>query len=478
MEISREAIYLHNGISIFYVNDAAIKLFGVESATQLLGRSAVELYHPDFRSIIQQRINQLLAGEEVPIIEALALRRDGSTRDVEIRASYLKEQGTPIILVLLQDLTDLNRAERTLQESEERFKAIAESSCRGIGIVEIPEWRFIYANDAALQCFGYSKDDLPVLPTQDLYWNQRDREKILKDLSENIKVWDYEIKLKKKDGSVFWASVFIRPIPFNGKHALLCSFIDITHRKQAGDVVNRYAAEVAAANQNIEAFAYSITHDLRNPLHSILACAEVLKDIISLKDESSLKALDYITGSVERMGVVIADLIALTKIANRELHCTTCNVSEMAKSIIEELKLLNPTREVECIIEPGLITAADEGLLWTLLQNILFNAWKFIPRKPGSRIEVGKQVRDNAVFYFIHDTITGFDAQKVSQLFKTFHHINSEAEYSGSNIGMAIVKNIVEKHGGKLLVEAEANKGVTFYFSLGREAGKAGTAGI
>lgn len=251
----------------------------------------------------------------------------------------------------------------------------------------------------------------------------------------------------------------------------------LKHNRQALAIINeleetkkkldRQTADLSATNHNLEAFVYSVSHDLKNPVQAVRGCCEILKEGIKSENEEMQEALAHALPSTERMGLVINDLMSLSKIASRELKFIACNLSQMAESIVEELRLLDPERKVQCIIEPGLIASADDGLIWILLQNLISNAWKYTSQKTDARIEFGKMTRDGSTFYFVRDNGVGFDMANAPVLFRLFQRLHTSREYPGTGIGLAIVKRIIERHGGTIWAEAEKDKGATFIFELG-----------
>ena len=209
-----------------------------------------------------------------------------------------------------------------------------------------------------------------------------------------------------------------------------------------------------------------MSHYLRNPLHSILASSDILRTAVGPGDNDCIKALDNIASSTERMAQVISDLMTLSRITKQEVHRGEINLSEIVRTIIEELKTLDPGRAVACVVEPSLFADADDGLMRILLENLIHNAWKFSSRKADARIEFGMPGSQPPV-YFVRDNGVGFDMAVVDRLFEPFHRLHLRHEYSGTGIGLTIVKRIVEKHYGAVWAESGKNKGATFYFRLG-----------
>ena len=226
-------------------------------------------------------------------------------------------------------------------------------------------------------------------------------------------------------------------------------------------------AELTASNAELKAFSYSVAHDLRNPLHSIMGCSEVLAlDCGTKLDDDGKRALESIGRSAERMSQVIDDLLALSKITQRELHREAVDLSEIVRKFCEELKTSAPHRAVEFAIQPGLIANADAGLMRIIFENLIRNAWKFTSTQAHTRIEFGSTNENGSTTYFVRDNGVGFDMMYADRLFKPFVRLHSDSEFKGTGIGLATVKRIVDKHGGEVWAEGEKNKGATVYFRI------------
>ena len=225
--------------------------------------------------------------------------------------------------------------------------------------------------------------------------------------------------------------------------------------------------ELTVANKELETFTYSVAHDLRNPLQSILSWSEIISNDLGDKlEEVDRLAFGHILQATEEMSRVIAGLLALSHIAKLELHRKDINLSHIARKIVEGLKTSDAQRSVDCIIDPGLTVSADPELVHVLLENLLGNAWKFTAKRPKARIEFGAIRNADSTIYFIRDNGAGFNMAHSENLFKPFYRLHPKKEFNGSGIGLAIVKRIVDKHGGAVWAESGKDNGATFYFRL------------
>jgi light-regulated signal transduction histidine kinase (bacteriophytochrome) len=225
--------------------------------------------------------------------------------------------------------------------------------------------------------------------------------------------------------------------------------------------------QVEAANKELEAFSYSVSHDLRAPLRSIDGFSQALiEDCAGQLDAAALHSLDRIRAATQRMAQLIDDLLNLARVTRAEMRDEIVDLGAMAKVILGELQSADPARRVECVVGADVMGHGDSRLLRVVLENLLGNAWKFTMNKPQSRIEVGVAHRDGSPVYFVRDDGPGFDMAYVDKLFGTFQRLHAVTEFPGTGIGLASVRRIVHRHGGRTWAEGEIGKGATFSFTL------------
>ncbi len=227
-------------------------------------------------------------------------------------------------------------------------------------------------------------------------------------------------------------------------------------------------AQLNAANKELEAFSYSVSHDLRTPLRSIEGFSQVLLDDNSDKlDAESLGYLQRIRAATQRMGQLIDDLLNLAHITRTPMQYEIVNISALAEDIVTELRALEPARSVQIDIQSDLIAQGDPTLLRALLENLLGNAWKFTGKTEAAQIELGRAVQTKTEqTFFIRDNGAGFDMTYVGSLFGAFQRLHNSSEFSGTGIGLATAQRIVSRHGGRIYGEGAVGKGAVFYFAL------------
>jgi len=222
-----------------------------------------------------------------------------------------------------------------------------------------------------------------------------------------------------------------------------------------------------ASNKELEAFSYSISHDLQAPLRSISSFSDFLyQESHDKLDEKSKDYLNRIINASKRMGVLIEGILLLSRISRKQMTKESVNLSDIATTITDELKQAQPDRHIQLNIEPSVFANGDKSLLMVALQNLLNNAWKFTRNTEKPRIDFGVVQKNNQDTYFVSDNGVGFDPKYSDRLFTPFFRLHSAQEFEGTGIGLATVQRIIIRHGGKIWAQSEINKGCTFYFSL------------
>jgi signal transduction histidine kinase len=225
--------------------------------------------------------------------------------------------------------------------------------------------------------------------------------------------------------------------------------------------------DLVSANQELEAFSYSVSHDLRGPLDAIIGFSYVLlSGHANRLDANGQESLKSIRASARRMSELIDDLLNLSRVSTSTMHREKIDLSAFARSIMEELCRAAPERQVEFIAPVSAEAFADSRLIRIVMDNLLRNSWKYTSHHERARIEFGQQEKNGRVVYFVKDDGSGFDPRASERLFQPFQRLHSSAEFPGNGIGLATVRRIVQRHGGDVWAEAQVEKGATFYFTL------------
>ncbi|MFX1519650.1 MAG: ATP-binding protein [Promethearchaeota archaeon] len=233
------------------------------------------------------------------------------------------------------------------------------------------------------------------------------------------------------------------------------------------NLVEQRTLELEAINKELEAFSYSVSHDLRAPLRSIDGFSQaLLEDYADVLDAEGKMYLERIRAASKRMAELIHELLELSKVSRSEMTREQVNLSELAQIVMSELQETQQKRQIDVIITPGLIANGDVGLLRLVLENLLGNAWKFTGKKPTAKIEFGVTEQEGKRVFFVRDNGAGFDMAFADKLFGAFQRLHHPDEFQGIGIGLATVKRIIHRHGGRVWAEGEAEKGATFYFTF------------
>jgi signal transduction histidine kinase len=254
----------------------------------------------------------------------------------------------------------------------------------------------------------------------------------------------------------------------------------LEHRRLFAEVqglnraLERNLSEVRVLNDELGAFAYSVSHDLRAPLRSIDGFSQILlEDKGPVLGEDGRSHLDRVRAAAARMGNLIDDMLLLSRLTRDDMRPRSVDLSALARVVVDELRAREPERKVEFVSNGALPANGDERLLRIALTNLIGNSWKFTrPREPA-HITFGGETRDGQATFFVRDDGVGFDMRYAQKLFGAFQRLHGTKDFEGSGIGLATVQRIIHRHGGRVWAESEVGKGTTFYFTLSADVVKA-----
>jgi light-regulated signal transduction histidine kinase (bacteriophytochrome) len=233
------------------------------------------------------------------------------------------------------------------------------------------------------------------------------------------------------------------------------------------ELVTIRTADLEASNKELESYSYSIAHDLRAPLRSIVSFSQILQE--DTKDKLTSEDLDNlhrVISAGKRMSRLIDDILELSRITRTELHYGTVNLSKLAHEILYRLRHAHPEKQAQWTVHDNLVVNGDARLLEVALQNLIENAWKYTRDISPAQIEIGSEYIQGETAYFVKDNGVGFNMAHANKLFKPFHRLHTPQEFEGTGIGLATVQRIIQRHGGRVWSQSEKNKGATFYFTL------------
>jgi PAS domain S-box-containing protein len=381
---------------------------------------------------------------------------------------------------------DTNERERL---EEARYRGLYDSSIDGIASATM-DGHIIECNQAFSNMFGYSKDEVTQMNYLDFIPGKW-RDIVARIISEQILPRGFsdvlEIEGSKKEGLIFPASARIWVIKDeDDKPSRMWVLVrDITERKklegklksyteklkrldeERAEELRRKTVELEVLNKELEAFSYSVSHDLRAPLRSIDGFSKaLLDDYIEVLDAEGRDYLQRVRKATKRMAEIIDELLALSRVTRTEMHREKVDLSKMVQEVLTELQESQPERQVDLIVAPELVADGDPRLLNLVFDNLLGNAWKFTGNKSNAEIEFGLTWKGIDRVFFVRDNGAGFNMEYANKLFGAFQRLHSPEEFPGVGVGLATVKRIINRHGGRVWAEAEVGKGATFYFTL------------
>ncbi|PYX93092.1 MAG: PAS domain-containing sensor histidine kinase, partial [Acidobacteria bacterium] len=405
-------------------------------------------------------------------VQLAGKRKDGSEFPLNLSLSALKIGAETLFLAALQDLSQHSRGEEALRRSEERFRLMVENVQDYAILMLDPQGYVISWNTGAERIKGYRADEIVgqhfsrFYPAEDIVRGKPEYELAVAAEQGHFEDEGWRVR---KDGSRLWANVMITAL--RDESGKLRGFgkvtRDMTERKKIEEEVRIRNAQLEAANKELEAFSYSVSHDLRAPLRAIDGFSlAVLEDYQDKIDAEGRAHLERIRAAAGRMGQLIDDMLQLARIARAEMVRDKVNLSRLAQEIASQLQASEPKRQTTFVIQPGLMVEGDRALLRVVLQNLLDNAWKFTGHQLHARIEFGIQKQDSGQVYFVRDNGAGFEMQYANKLFGVFQRLHRQSEFTGTGVGLATVQRIIHRHGGRIWAEGATGQGATFYFVL------------
>lgn len=373
---------------------------------------------------------------------------------------------------LASEVAERKRSEAAVRQEASRAAAIMEAAFDAI-IVTDESGRIVGTNPAAARTFGFLRDEVVGRSLVEVIGPPALRRRYLEGLDAGAEDEAIgrrvEITAMRNDGSEFPAEVALVRTRSQGEVVFVWYLRDITERRQAAEAaMHRRAKEAAeSANAELEAFSYSVAHDLRAPLRAISGFSSLLvEDYADGLDATAKEHLGRITSGAERMGQLIDALLALAQLSRTEPRREPVDLSELARRVVDELRSNQPARHVDFVAEDGLVARVDPRLAHALLTNLLGNAWKFTGKVDAPRITFGVESVAGRSSYFVRDNGAGFDMAHAAQLFAPFRRLHTADEFEGTGIGLATVQRIVHRHGGRIWAEGTKAVGATFHFTL------------
>lgn len=371
---------------------------------------------------------------------------------------------------------EIEGRKRVEEDLRKLFNAVEQSSCSVV--ITDTKGSIEYVNPKFCRVTGYVPAEVIGQNPRILKSGEQPSEeyKCLWDTITAGGEWQGEFHNKKKNGEFYWEYVSISPV--RNDEGVITHFVaikeDITEHKRVEDELREQrnqleslTSQLTASNKELEAFCYSVSHDLRAPLRSINGFSKALMENCSDRlDSQDKNHLHRVMAASKYMGQLIDDLLNLSRITRSAMHWKRCDMSAITETIAAKLKESEPERQVEFVIAKGLLVDGDPDLMRIALENLLSNAWKFTGKRPRAKVEFGVTEDNGKPVYFVRDNGAGFDMNFVNKLFGAFQRLHSITEFEGTGIGLATVQRIIHRHGGQIWAEGAVDKGATFHFTM------------
>jgi len=476
--------------------------------------------HPNDKEMVYKALNQYMAGK-IPAyaVEHRLLCKDGSYKWIHDRGKIMvrDKDGKPLrFLGTHTDISEWKTVQEEVKKIGKHYQALIEKAPDGIVLIGI-EGNFKYISPSARKMFGYS-------PTEDITghpdeFTHPDDLPLVLSLLDNLiqdpsQVPTLQYRFRDKDGQWKWVESTFSNLLFDSSvEAIVINFRDITDRKLADEEISklnqeleqkvidrtnelekrsrelidneaallnlvedlnlkseelqRSTAQLEVTNKELEAFSYSVSHDLRAPLRAISGFVSILmEDYEKVLDAEGKRICNIIHSNAIKMGQLIDDLLSFSRLIRSELHHSKVNMDSLVKGVISDFETNHDLSKKKLIVQDLPESFGDANLLKQVWTNLISNAIKYSSKNENAQITIGSYPEKNEVVYYITDNGVGFDMEYVHKLFGVFHRLHSVNEFEGTGVGLAIVQRIINRHQGRVWAEGEIGKGASFYFSL------------
>lgn len=463
-----------------HINDTSLRWLGYAREDLVGKKRFVDIVTPKDLSRAFENFGKLRRGELLTNVEYHMVRKDGSTFPVSINVLPVLDENGKFVLnrTTMFDVSALHAARTKLEDTLTFLDAIIENIPSMLFVKDAATLRYVRINRANEKLLGISRDHVIGKNDFELFSREQAESFIAMDrkvLASGEMMTTEESLSTPKGRRVQYARKLVVPDASGNPLYLMGITDDITAQKTAEEAIRALNANLEAraeqlqtANKELESFSYSVSHDLRAPLRAIAGFSRIFEEDYSASlDDEGRRLLKVIRDNSHRMGMLIDDLLAFSRLGRQALTTQKIDMKALATTVIDELRTSGVASNVTIDNLPH--ASADPALLKQVWINLLSNAIKYSGKNPSAKIEVGFQAgagRNEAPVYFVKDNGVGFDMQYQNKLFGVFQRLHRDDEFAGTGVGLAIVHRVVTRHGGKIWADAALGKGATFYFTL------------
>ncbi|MBK5214989.1 MAG: PAS domain-containing protein [Flavobacteriaceae bacterium] len=446
--------------------------------------SWLSFIHPEDLEYVKKEVEKSNASLSDTILNHRIMRKDGTVRNIySVSKFVLNPEGKPIgIYGISHDVTEQKLAEEVIKKQNEELeqKVIERTTQLQKSLKEISDYKYALdessivaitdekgiikeVNNNFCTISKYTREELIGQDHRILNSGYHTKE-FIQDLWVTIssgKIWRGEVKNKAKDGTFYWLDTTIVPFLNDGgiPYQYMTIRSDITQRKDAED-------QLQAANKELEAFTYSVSHDLRAPLRAVNGYAQMLNEDYGTKlDEEGKRIIETIRDNALKMGILIDDLLSFSRLGRKEIQMKVIDMNELTKEVLVDI---NKSIAHSAEIKIGKLhkAKADYGLLRQVMFNLISNAVKYSSKKKNPVVEISSEEKNGEIIFSVKDNGAGFDMRYADKLFGVFQRLHSQDEFEGTGVGLAIVQRIISRHKGRSWAEGKVNEGANFYITL------------
>jgi PAS domain S-box-containing protein len=516
IEQATDAMYLSdlNG-NIIDTNQQACKSLGY-TREELLNLKVTDL---DIQFNETEKVKEIvgkMTSDESFTFESIHRKKNGDTFPVEISTNLIHLNGSPLVIGFARDISERKENQQKIIRLGQHYKALIEKAPDGIILINA-KGDFLFISPTARKIFGYSDDD-EIAGNHALYTHPEDIPAV-SSLFQNLLqdpslVSTIQHRFRDKNGNWRWVeSTFSNLLADSSVEAIVINFRDITDRKIAEEEISklnekleqkviertnelekrsqellaneaallnlvedlnlkseelqRSTEQLEVANKELEAFSYSVSHDLRAPLRAISGFVNILlEDYAQTLDDEGKRICNVIHTNAIRMGQLIDDLLSFSRLIRSEMRHSKIDMENIVKNVISEIEITQDLSQKAIVIQEIPQATGDFNLIKQVWINLISNAIKYSSKNENPQITIGSYTKQDELVYFIKDNGVGFNMDYVHKLFGVFQRLHSSNEFEGTGVGLAIVQRIINRHHGRVWAESEVGKGATFYFTL------------